>query len=662
MYCDNSLHTIEGEVSEVVFSEEYYAGYIVSIDKIDGDECSYKVMLTDDSGSLDKNDLFIGNASFSELTSREIGFDTAKYYIAEGIIMGGEIEEYIHIQEGEKDIFDFFEKINTFLDGILREKLNDKTHPIASALLLGNRKLLSDEVNEDFARLGIVHILSLSGMHVSIIVAMLAFVLSKSYLPKILQIIIILTTVTFFIGISGFNEPAIRAGLMQFLFYALFVFWDKSDSITALFVSITLICIFSPYLIFSLSLMLSFLAMLGCICSSRLLYKSKKVYKVKSRLLRFCILTSVTTIGVTFICLPLTYLYFGYISLASIPANIIIVPILNIVIYLVPIILLLAPIGFISNVLAYFCEVICSFVLNVCDYFADIDGIVVSIRGNIQLIGVIIIFASCVLAIVLSRKRLRLALISLSVGVAIFTVGIITTHITKENYIYFTSYSFAQNDVVCIEQNNDLTVIDISNHSLNSVLANDMSDYLGYGEVENYIALTYSHKSASYFDKMTDTVVIRHIYLTLPKTENEEKYFCECASLLESKDIKFTTFDKELLFDDITLDICTDMYISRSTKRSVVFNVTINDFNYTYMGASAFELISTLPDKYAGNADALVFGAFGPKYKSIFKYDTENLDYAVFMGDSASFADSEYLRAIYEKSGFYEPFTIRISN
>ena len=661
-YCDNKLHTIEGEAEEVVFSLEYYAGYIVRIDKIDGNECSYRVLLTDSTASLKKNNLFIGNASFNELSSKDIGFDQSQYYIADGILMSGEIEEYIHIEKGKNDIFDYPQEINAYLDGILKSKLNSDTYPIASALILGNRRLLSYDVNEDFARLGIVHILSLSGMHVSIIVTMLAFALSKARLSKLSQIIIVTATIVLFVGISGFCAPAIRAGIMQILFYLIFIFWEKSDAVTALFVSVTLICLFSPYLIFSLSLMLSFFAMLGCICSSKLYRRLNKKLRIKSKLLSFIISTTVTTIGVTFACLPLTYIYFGDIPLLSAPANILIVPLLNIVIYLIPFILIFSPIGFISNVLAYFCEVICSFVLNVCDYFASLEDIIIPIRGKIQLIGVIIICVSLALAIILSRKKLKIAFMGLCVGVIVLTVGIISSHIAREDNIYITSYSFARNDVICIEKNNDLTVIDISKHSLNTVFANDMSDYLGYSELENYIALTYSHKSYDYFDRMTDTVVIKHIYLTLPKTENEEKYFNECTSLLNGKEIEFSTFDGELSFDGIKLDVCSDMYISRSTKRSIVFNITVNDFNYTYMGASAFEIISTLPDKYAACADALAFGAYGPEYKREFKYETKNLDFAVFMGNSKEFANKEFLNRIYEKSSFYTPFTVRISN
>ena len=88
-YCDGKIHTIDGEVDEVVFSQEYFSGYILKLNKIDGEECDYKVMLTEGGASLDKNKLFKADAVFNQLEDREFGFNTASYYLSDSIIMGG---------------------------------------------------------------------------------------------------------------------------------------------------------------------------------------------------------------------------------------------------------------------------------------------------------------------------------------------------------------------------------------------------------------------------------------------------------------------------------------------------------------------------------------------------------------------------------------------
>ena len=658
--CDNNAHSIEGEVETVEFCESYFGGYTININKIDGKKCSIKAMVTDECSALNKNDKFTAIASFFPLKESSIGFDESKYYLTDGILISGEISEYKEIQAGKEDIFDFFNRANKYLDGLLRDKLDNDAYPIASALLLGNRHNLSTKVSRDFARLGIVHILSLSGMHVSLIVTMVGYAISKTYLSRLTQATLILFCVTLFVGISGFGAPAIRAGCMQFLFYIIFLFWDSADSITSLFLSITIICICNPYFIFSLSLFLSFFAMLGCICSARLVYKSKILARVRSRLLRFVILTAISTTGVTFITLPLTYIHFGTISLASIPANIILVPILNIIIYLVPFIMLLYPIHFISNVLAYFCQVLCKLTLNLCDYFADIKNISFSIKGTLQVVSIILIFIFSLSLIVLSKKHIKRSLILLGVGVIILTAGIISTYIDRNRNIYITAFSSNSNDTICIENNNKLTVIDISSYSKALLMPYSMSAHLGYTEVESYVALYYNHKLAPYLDKMTDSVIVRQVLLPYPENDTDKAYLDECVTILDNKGIDYSIFNDNPLSNEVMLNLDNGLYISRSTKEICLLSISVGELNYNYIGASAFEVVSSLPNKYAYEADVLVFGGYGPPYKQSFCYDVPYLDYAIFLGNSEHFARDELLEALDKRYTTKVPFTVRI--
>ncbi|MBQ4510667.1 MAG: ComEC/Rec2 family competence protein [Clostridia bacterium] len=660
--CDGEVYEISGTVEDVLFNQEYFAGYSIKIDSVNGEKQEFNAMVTDDSASMKRNDIFKAKVVFSSIRSMPVGFDSASYYRDNGILIDGEIEEYLEISEGKPNFIDTLRGINSFLDGIIKKNLSDRAYPLVSALLLGNRDLLSRDTNRDFTRLGIVHILSLSGMHVSIIVTMLGFALSKTFLPSSAQFILISVIIFFFVGISGFSEPAIRAGLMQILFFSSYIFWSVPEKITTLFVTVTLICAFSPYLIFSIGLMLSFLAMVGCMLSAKLIYRTRVIYKLRSKLLRFCFLTLCTTMAVTFLCLPFTYLYFGSFSLASVLANIILVPIINIIIYLVPFILILLPIRFISNPLIYFCEIICDFVLDVCKYTSDFKNLLLPITSNLQLIASVLLCASVILIFILPRKKLKLSLSVMAVCIVIFIASNIMLFVNRNNNTYITAYSYNHNDAVCIEENNSLTVIDISNHSKSSVFSSDMSKYLGYGEISEYVILTYNNKSCAYFDKMTGDVVIRHIFLALPQTENEEKYFKECVEVLENKDIEYTVFSNELTLGSFNFDMNEEMYIERSTKRCIAFSLTKGNFKYSYFGASTFDLISMENTKRAYESDALVFGANGASFKKQFMYYMPNMEYCVFMGGSESFADGEFYEGIENKFVTDKPFKIRIKN
>jgi competence protein ComEC len=64
-------------------------------------------------------------------------------------------------------------------DSILKKHLlNEESYKIASALLLGSRTGISEEVIADYSKTGTIHILSVSGLHVSVIFLVLNKILS----------------------------------------------------------------------------------------------------------------------------------------------------------------------------------------------------------------------------------------------------------------------------------------------------------------------------------------------------------------------------------------------------------------------------------------------------------------------------------------------------
>ncbi len=652
-YCDNTLHTVSGKVEAVNHQSEYFSVYIAKLNEIDGEKKNLSIVLYENGGTLLENYDFTATLKFGTLENKELGFDAANYYLDNGIILMGNIGEFKHVSQGSKDFIDNFKDVNLYLDNIFKKSLNSDTYPIVSALFLGNRHLLSDSLNRDFSRVGIVHILSLGGMHVSIIITMLGFAISRLNIKGYLQILLTSIAILFFVGITGFSETAMRAGIMQLIFYFIFFLWSKADSITSLFVAVSLICAFAPYLIFSLSLMLSFFSMLGCICSAKMLFKSRLLLKVKFKPLRFIILTAATTIGVTFMALPLTFIHFGTVSLVAIPANILIVPILNILIYLAPCILILSPVPYVCDFLAYICQLICKITTTVCHFLSNLRGICLDITGSIQLVGVIFIFISCLIMLILPKRGLKLSFSMLLVSIFVFTIGTGVVFINRRNNFYITTYT---GDAVVVESDNTLTYIDISDHE-SALYPNDLCSYIGYTEIDSYVSLSYSSRLPNYLDRLTDNAIVRKVYLSKPFTENETKYYDACVDVLESKGIE-CQFSDELEIKDVSLTICSDSYISRSTKRAVVFSLLMNNTRYTYLGASSFELGTMEPALLASASDILAFGSYGPKYEVSYYYNAPFLEYILFMGNSKDYAEKDMLSCANMET--YSPLTIRI--
>ena len=116
-----------------------------------------------------------------------------------------------------------------------------------AALLLGDREGLSEEFTRDMTRIGTVHILSVSGMHLVILTAGIGALLRKLRLGKHLRFLLLAAFAVFFMLLTGLSSSVLRAGLM-FLFSVLPAFLrEERDSLSSLSVAVAFKFNYLPY-------------------------------------------------------------------------------------------------------------------------------------------------------------------------------------------------------------------------------------------------------------------------------------------------------------------------------------------------------------------------------------------------------------------------------
>ncbi len=635
--CDLQEHTIVGKVDEVVRKTEYSGKYTLDVATVDGENNKFKVPLNDELGKLNENDIICARVVFAS-------YDTL--YLDNGITFGAHVIEYISIEVGKLDFIDYFRHVNRFFDGLFKSSLNDDTYSLMSAMFLGNRKSLKPDMERDFARIGISHILSLSGMHVSIVIAIFGFFIDKLRIRRILKIAFITLLILFFVLLTGFNETAIRAGFMQFLFFLFFFIREMPDSISCLFGSVFIICLANPFAVFSFSLTLSFLAMLGCICSLAFMKRYKGYFKARTRFGRFCILTLLTTIFVSVITMPLIAIKFRQFSIFAFPSNLLITPVLNILIYLAPLMLLVSKIPVLSSIVAFICEIITFVCTWVCKQLSSLEFSVASISKSSQYIAVAIMFIAICIYLCLSKKQIRVAIFTFLGGLLMLVIVTISIFVTRNNNGYIYAYSTGKNDTVFIESNNSLTVIEASSYPVSYMVPNIEMRLLGYTEIESYIACDYNYKTVSYLDSLTDTNIVRSVYLQKPVGEQELIWHNEAVSMLKGKGINIKYIEKKMDFEGFEIDFSDSTYVPRSTNRSVALSILMENTRYTYLGASSYEVLDYFASDYANSSDVVVFGSYGPTYQITYDYELNALDGYVFLGSSKDFASSNILSKI----------------
>lgn len=190
------------------------------------------------------------------------------------------------------------------------------------AMLFGGYEGLREELTEAFTRTGIVHILSVSGSHVSMLAAVVAILGGIFRIPKIPLAIILFFTIAFYTLLAGFVPPALRAAVMGSLVFMGTALSRDVDSKRLLTLTGIGFLLVNPLLLFHISFQLSFTATAGIICFGKRLsmfFESKGLKYVFASSLALTLSAQVLTI-------PVIAWYFHRLPISSVAANFLIVP------------------------------------------------------------------------------------------------------------------------------------------------------------------------------------------------------------------------------------------------------------------------------------------------------------------------------------------------
>ena len=219
------------------------------------------------------------------------------------------------------------------------ERVMRGNHTLAMALLFGQRGGLADESYQAFQNLGIAHIMSVSGLHVTLLGGMLLGLLRRLHMRKGLRFVLISLLLLGYCAVTGMSAAAIRAAVTLLLWMLAGLMNRYPDHVTLLGTSMLAVLLINPLYAHSAGFVLSFCAMLGITLYSTML--ERKLYFLP-RSIRA--LLAVTLAGQLGVLLP-TAAYFQHIPLYGVLINLLIVPLVSSI--LIPLYALLLPASFI---------------------------------------------------------------------------------------------------------------------------------------------------------------------------------------------------------------------------------------------------------------------------------------------------------------------------
>ncbi len=212
---------------------------------------------------------------------------------------------------------------------------------VLAALILGERRRLSPETTVSFQRVGIGHLLAISGLHIGIVASTVFFLLSRilSRIPWFLwnagtrkwAALGTFFPVLAYAVLAGMSPSTQRALAMVGFFLLTFLYGRDQDLLNTLAVAAMSILVVYPPVFISASFQLSFTAVFAIIYGMARVPLTPLPLSapVTSRVLRRFILFVLVSVWAILGTLPLTMFYFNQVSLIGILSNCLFVPIIG---------------------------------------------------------------------------------------------------------------------------------------------------------------------------------------------------------------------------------------------------------------------------------------------------------------------------------------------
>ena len=358
------------------------------------------------------------------------------------------------------------------------------------------------------------------------------------------------------------------------------------------------------------------------------------------------VMSLVQTVFMTsFVCvslLPLIWLNFGEISLLSVPANLLFIPLVSVLMYLGGAYLILYPLRLFIVPLAAIINLFCSFISKAAQILGRLDGAVVSINYSFALYFLIPMTFLILILPYVSRKMKKRVFASVAAVFVVFISVVLSVRAYEKSETYLVYSAEKKNDGFVLRSEGKLLLTEISDASYSFIynLLDDMEP-LHSTEIESVLVTHYHSKHLRLIGRLCEREIVRNIILTKPLNEKEESVFRSLVGIAKENGVGVSVYSvgSEIPFYGCKIT-CEREYLSRSTHPITSVKIETDEKTVYIASCSFNEMTSYDNIGTAESSDVLILGRHSPVYKKVFGLTFDTNPETVLVSDAAyDFAD-----------------------
>lgn len=392
---------IEGMISSSPQKSSMGFSYVLDIKEINGEKRSGKIKLLS-TAVLGKRGEEIKVTSSVDKIENTVFYTDRFYSFGKGIFLTGEVSSFE--KTGENKLRKFFFDLSDKMSAEISKNLPEREGDLLSGVLLNDKDKLSAEDKATLSGAGYSHLINVSGLHMSMISALIFFVFRKLLLGRRrLASFFAIFGVIFYMVLTGFSVSAVRSGIMLIASYVAYMRTVEADGLNSLGFAVTLILLFNPFAAYDVSLLLSASSTFGIIYVGSYITNLHMAEKISVNLYRFLLVAAPSFAAVLFSGIVVMFCY-GQLNLISPISNIALLAFATPFVYTGVMLLTSSLLGIpvLTEFLALLVSLLAKVIFFLGEVFSKPDFLTVKAAGVFPKIAVVILIA--VLPVIFARR------------------------------------------------------------------------------------------------------------------------------------------------------------------------------------------------------------------------------------------------------------------